>query len=147
MTCKIEGIVARAVIVPLLCSTLVAQVQRGTQSPAKTKAYRFDTVDYPGAFISDVLDVNTGDKKAVGVFYSHASLDGGTAFTFKGSTYAVLQVPGAVWSALWGINRSDEMVGYYVDSGNVAHGLVDSGGKFTVARLPRSPFHIRIGHQ
>ena len=52
MTCKIEGIVARAVIVPLLCSTLVAQVQRGTQSPAKTKAYRFDTVDYPGAFIS-----------------------------------------------------------------------------------------------
>jgi uncharacterized membrane protein len=145
MTCKIEGIVARAVIVPLLCSALVAQVQRGAQSPAKTKAYRFDTVDYPGAFISDVLDVNTADKKAVGVFYTHSSSDGGTAFTFKGSTYTILHVPGAVWSGLWGINRSDEMVGYEVDSQNRYHGFLDSGGTFTFLDNPGAEFTFSLG--
>jgi len=134
MNPRAEITIAQTLLVLCLCG-LAAQAQSGTRSPAKTKNYRFDTVDYPGASSSYLSDINQRDKTAVGYFFAGPG-PSPTAFTFKGTTYKVIQVPGATASALLGINSSDQMVGYYVDSGDLIHGFLDNGGKFTVLDYP-----------
>lgn len=48
------------------------------------------------------------------------------------TSYTVIGVPGAVWTAPTALNNSDEIVGYYTDSNGVQHGFIrDAGGTFT----------------
>ncbi len=131
---KFQAIAGSTLFLLLVCAGAAAQRQAGAH-PAKTKTYRFDTVDYPGGFFTVPVDMNTADHTVVGLFKTSTSSND-QAFTFKGTTYKILQVPGAISSLLTGINRSDEMVGVYEDSADIAHGFLYSEGKFTTIDYP-----------
>ena len=98
---------------------------------AKTKAYEFRSIDYPGGGTSAVYDFN--GKTAVGEFFSPE-----TAFAFQGSSYVPLNVPGAMTSAGTGINTSGEIVGWYKDSSGNAHGFLYDGSRYTTIDDPGS---------
>ncbi len=89
---------------------------------AKTKVYAFRSIDYPGGGTSAVYDFN--GKTAVGEFFP------ASAFTFQGSSYVALNVPGAITSAGTGINTSGKIVGWYTDSSDV-HGFLYDGSRYT----------------
>jgi hypothetical protein len=135
---RFKAIAGSTLFLLLVFAGSAAQTRAGTRHPTKTKTYRFNTVDYPGASFSYVYDINTVDKTTVGMFRNTSSPAYGTGFVFKGTTYTMLQVQSAIGSALLGINRSDQMVGYYLDSEGLAHGLLDSGGRITVLNYPGS---------
>jgi probable HAF family extracellular repeat protein len=96
---------------------------------AKTKGYEFRSIDYPGEDLSLVYDFN--GKTAVGSA-------GGEAFTYKGSSYALLNVPGAEASGAVGINTSGKIVGYYRDSSGHVHGFLYDGSRYTTIDYPGS---------
>ncbi len=98
--------------------------------PAKSKGYAFRSIDYPGEELSLVYDFN--GKTAVG------SAGGGAAFTYKGSSYALLNVPGADYSGAVGINTSGKIVGYYRDSSGHLHGFLYDGSRYTTIDYPGS---------
>jgi len=97
------------------------------EGPAKTKVYKFRSIDYPGADESEVYDFN--GKTAVGQFYQGAS-----AFTFEGTSYMTLNIPGSLNSLAAGINTSDEIVGTYFD-GQV-HGFLYDGKNLVTIDVP-----------
>lgn len=98
---------------------------------AKTKTYKFRSIDYPGAVTSTVYDFN--GKTAVGQFYSPFS-----AFTFHSASYAPLNIPGAIFSSGYGINTSGEIVGEYEDSSDDVHGFLYDGSRYTTMDYPGS---------
>jgi chitinase len=100
---------------------------------AKTKVYKFRTVDYPAATNTPIWDYNDGT--AVGDFVFGNSND--TAFYYKGTTNYILTVPGSIDSSLIGINAHGQMVGKYTDS-NRTHGFVYDGKAFTTLDFPNS---------
>jgi hypothetical protein len=51
-----------------LCTVLTVQAKSQTRHPAKSKDYRFDTVDYPGTGCSFIWDFNTAGKTVLGDF-------------------------------------------------------------------------------
>ena len=103
------------------------------QGQAKTKVYKFRTVDYPAAPDTPIFDYNDGT--AVGWFLLGTSSS--TAFYYKGTTNYILTVPGSIDSSLIGINAHGQMVGKYTDS-NRTHGFVYDGKVFTTLDFPNS---------
>ncbi|MFZ3340768.1 MAG: hypothetical protein WA213_07795 [Terriglobales bacterium] len=101
------------------------------QGLAKTKAYKFRTVDYPAATNTPVSDYN--DKIVVGSFRFGNSES--TAFYYKGTTNYILTVPGSSNSVLIGINPHGQMVGRFTDS-NGNHGFFYDGKTFTTLDFP-----------
>jgi probable HAF family extracellular repeat protein len=119
------------------CELLTAQsggIERSDPGPvaegmAKNKTYKFSSIDYPGANTSNIYDFN--GKTAVGEFFSPDS-----AFTFRGSSYAPLSVPGAIYSGGYGINTPGEIVGWYEDSSDDVHGFLYDGSRYTTIDYP-----------
>jgi len=109
------------------------------QDAAKVKVYNFATVDYPGAALSVVLDLNNDcnapGPTAVG-YFSYRVPGGLIAFTFKGGVYRTLTIPNTIESGIDGINCSGQMVGFYYDSANAGHGFLDAGGSVTTIDFP-----------
>ena len=103
------------------------------QGLAKTKVYKFRTVDYPAATNTPIWDYNDGI--AVGYFDFGNSAD--TAFYYKGTTNHILTMPGSLDSRLIGINALGQMVGSYSDSTRT-HGFVYDGTTFTTLDFPNS---------
>jgi hypothetical protein len=101
----------------------------GTEGMAKTKVYKFRSIDYPGAHSSLVHDFN--GKTAIGEFYGTDN-----AFTFRGGSYVTLNVPGAIVSTGYGINTSSEIVGSYEDSSRNSHGFLYDGSRYTTIDYP-----------
>ena len=100
---------------------------------AKTKVYKFRSVDYPGAASSFLQDYN--EKVAVGdCDYTNGEL----AFYFDGTAYHILKVPHATSSIIDGINSSGQMVGEYVTSGGQLLGFFYTGTKFVTLNFPHS---------
>ncbi len=100
---------------------------------AKTKGYEFRSIDYPGASSSLVYDFN--GKTAVG-----CTAFGYIAFTFHGTSYVPLNVPSAIFSCGFGINKSGEIVGEYEDSSGHTHGFLYDGRRYTTIDYPGSAF-------
>src|ERR1700733_9036052 len=145
MNTKFQVVVSLTLFLLLVSAGAAAEARPGMRHPPKNKTYRFDTLDYPGAASSIVFDINTTDKTAVGIFRTVVTVAYGTGFALKGGKYTLLQVPGALGTALVGINRSDQMVGYYLDSEGVPHGVLDSGGKITVLDYPGADQTLAYG--
>lgn len=102
---------------------------------AKTKVYKFRSVDYPGAIESFVYDYDDGS--AVG-WFSYPG-DDVTAFYFNANTYHSLNgLPAA--SFVHGINASGQMAGGYYDSQDIGHGFLYSGGILTTIDPPGSTY-------
>jgi len=53
-------------------------------------------------------------------------------------TFTSIDVPGAGYTAAYGINNSGQIVGTYLLNGAGASGFVDSGGTFTSVNIPPS---------
>jgi probable HAF family extracellular repeat protein len=107
--------------------------QQDAVAPAKTKVYKFRTVDYPAATNTPIFDYDDGI--AVGYFVFGTSDT--TAFYYKGTTNHTLTVPGASDSTLTGINAHGQMVGGYDDSKG-SHGFLYDGKNFTTLDFPNS---------
>ena len=103
----------------------------GAMVMAKTKGYEFTSIDYPGAYNSTVNDLN--GKTALGCLNVIDS-----AFTFQGTSYVPLIIPGAAYSCAYGINTSGEIVGVYVDSSNQDYGFFYDGSRYTTIAYPGS---------
>jgi probable HAF family extracellular repeat protein len=106
----------------------------GAMGPAKAKGYGFRSIDYPGNDDSDLYDFN--GKTAVGCTR-------GEAFTFHGSSYALLNIPGATEhtaSCAYGISTSGKIVGNYDDSLGQFHGFLYDGSGYTIFDYPGSVF-------
>ncbi len=103
------------------------------QGLAKTKAYKFRTVDYPAATNTPIFDYNDGI--AVGYFVFGTS--DSTAFYYKGTTNYILTVPGSYDGELIGINAHGQMVGGYDDSKG-GHGFLYDGKTFTTLDFPKA---------
>ena len=115
-----------------------SQVSKSDQYPAvrgmvKIKGYEFSSIDYPGTYASQVYDSN--GKTAVG-----CTVFGANVFTFQGSSYVPLNVPGARQNCGLGINTSGEIVGWYEDSSNDVHGFLYDGSRYTTIDYPGSGF-------
>jgi uncharacterized membrane protein len=93
----------------------------------KTKGYEFRSIDYPGGELSQVYDFN--GKTAVGC----VDFD---AFAFNGSSYVLLNVPGAINSCGYGINISGQIVGEYSDSSGIHGFLYDGGSRYATIDYP-----------
>lgn len=100
---------------------------------AKTKAYKFRSVDYPGAIESYVYDYDDGS--AVG--WAAYPGDDVIAFYFHANTYRFLDALPAA-SFVHAINASGQMVGTYYDSADIGHGFLYSGSTFTTIDPPGS---------
>src|SRR6266446_9235182 len=51
-------------------------------------------------------------------------------------TFTPITFPGATFTQTWGIDARGDIVGLYVDVGNVTHGFLLSGGNFTTIDAP-----------
>jgi hypothetical protein len=137
MNLKAASGVLPTLLVLGLCAALTVQAKSQARHPAKSKDYRFDTVDYPGTGCSFIWDFNTARKTVLGDFRTTSEDAVATGFTFKGTTYKSLAVSGATSTDPRGIDGSGQVVGFYWDSGeNSIHGFLDSGGKFTTLDYP-----------
>ena len=106
----------------------------GAEGMAKTKGYEFRSIDYPGAYQSLIYDYN--GKTAVGECFLGGAA--GNAFAFQGSSYVLLNVPGAIQSSGLGINTSGDIVGDYQDSSGNYHGFLYDGSRYTTIDYPGS---------
>lgn len=102
----------------------------------KSKAYRFQTVDFPGAAYSQAYDISDGNKTVVGFTLYDPGSTPHISFTFKGTNYKTVNIPGSNDNGLTGINRSGQMVGFYTDSSGNLHGFRDDGGNVTSIDYP-----------
>ena len=102
MTRILRSIAAMATLsLSFVPHTLPAQTVPA-QAQTKPRNYQFRSVDYPGAALSTVIAFN--GKTAIG------GSDTAT-FTFEGSTYKTLTIPGCIGSIVTGINSRGVMVG------------------------------------
>jgi probable HAF family extracellular repeat protein len=104
-------------------------------------AATFTTIDVPGAIETDVNDLNTAGTAMVGYYCDTTLCDsGGTANAFVDLNGAIklLKVPGATQSRAYGINDTNQVVGWYIDAGGITHGFMFSKGKYTKIDPPGS---------
>ena len=106
----------------------------------KSKPYRFQTVDFPGAAYSQAYDISDGNKTVVGFTLYNPGSTPHISFTFKGTNYKTVNIPGSNDNGLTGINHSGQMVGFYTDSSGNLHGFRDDSGSVTSIDYPGAVF-------
>ena len=98
---------------------------------AMALAYRFTTIDVPGAIGTTARGVNDSGE-IVGSFFDDTGSHG---FLYKGGTFATLGPPGASQSDAASINNAGQIVGSFTDSAG-QHGFLNVGGAFTTIDFP-----------
>ena len=106
---------------------------------AMALAYRFTTIDVPGAIVTTARGVNDSGE-IVGSFTDDTGSHG---FLYKGGTFATLGPPGASQSDAAGINNAGQIVGSFTDSAG-HHGFLNVGGAFTTIDFPGATFTIPL---
>jgi uncharacterized membrane protein len=110
--------------------------------PAKTKEYKFTTIDFPGAARSQVVSLNAG--MASGYYYVGSWQDT-QGFTFKGGTYRKFSLPNAKTTDILRSNSVGQVVGDFVDLAGKPHGYLYSAGVFTTIDYPGAQWTEAIG--
>ena len=108
----------------------------------------YTTVDYPGTKFNQLLSQN--DNRQAAGYYSmsvnNTTPDTPYIFDENGGVFEVLTIPGAVGGAqATGINNSQQICGFYIDSKNVNHGFYISQGNFMRLDAPNSTFTQALG--
>ena len=94
------------------------------KEPVQTKTYQFQSIDFPGAYASQLFDYN--EKIAVGFSDDGVTFD--SAFFFKSHVYKAIKAPSsATESRAYGVNTSGLIVGTYLDKAAAYHGFVFDG--------------------
>ena len=122
-------------------SLLLMTALTPTFSQAQSAAPTFTTIDLPGAMETDVNDLNTAGNVLVGYDCTNDLCDAphvgiAQAWAMINGTVKMLKPPGSIQSRAYGVNDSNQVVGWYIDSSNVTHGFMFSKGKFTTIDPP-----------
>jgi hypothetical protein len=125
---------------PALQPPQVPSASEHWDADGKSKPYRFQTVDFPGAAYSEAYDISDGNKTVVGFTLYDPGTTPHISFTLKGTNYKTVSIPGSSDNGLTGINHSGQMVGFYFDSSGNLHGFSDDGGNFTSIDYPGAIF-------
>src|SRR5271165_3000655 len=108
----------------------------------------FTTVDYPGSAFNQLLGQN--DMGQAAGYYSMSQNNSTPDFPYIyaefGGVFQVITIPGAVGGAqATGINNSQQICGFYVDSQGVNHGFLLNFGLFLTLDAPGSTFTQALG--
>jgi hypothetical protein len=104
----------------------------------------FSTIDYSGAGTGPgagtfAQGINDSDQIVGGVI---GGTSGGVGFTFDGTSFAKITVPGSTKTFGAGINDAGALVGYFNDSTG-QHGFADIGGQFATLDAPAAVLGTR----
>jgi uncharacterized membrane protein len=104
----------------------------------------FSTIDYTGAGTGPgagtfAQGINDADRIVGGVI---GGSSGNVGFTYDGTSFTKLTVPGSSTTFGAGINDAGALVGYFNDSAG-QHGFVDMGGQFTTLDDPNAALGTR----
>src|ERR1700730_4382581 len=95
-----------------------------------SQTFSYASVDVPGALATEARGVN--NNGVIVGFYKTTSCSDIYAvpscptqgFKYVGGSYKKLAVPGAVSTAIMGVNDYGDLVGFYTDSGGSKHGFI-----------------------
>jgi hypothetical protein len=107
----------------------------------------FTAVAYPKKPFNQLLSQNDNGQ-AAGYYSTTASGSGpDTAYVYDefGGVFEAYSIPNSVSAQATGINNTDSVCGFYVDSNNVNHGWVKVFGHFTVLDAPGSTSTQALG--
>ncbi len=104
-------------------------------------AQNFITVDYPGATLTEVRQINNNGVMAGRHIGSDNVIHG---FVLQSGVFTNIDFPGAQATALWGINDNGDVVGRYYD-GVRDHGFLLSNGKYTIIDPPTTTETYALG--
>jgi YVTN family beta-propeller protein/probable HAF family extracellular repeat protein len=113
-----------------------------TLTGGATATSKFITVDYPGATLTAVRQINNH-----GVMVGRYILNGVIhAFILENGTFTTIDVPGALGTAAWGTNDNGDVVGRYFDPAvNRDHGFLYRNGTFTTIDPPGTVETFALG--
>jgi Domain of unknown function (DUF1906) len=129
---------------------VAAPVVAGNASQVKPFEFSYLTIDYPGASgtaitgINNVHNSTSLSQAQVGTvvgYYTDATTGLQGSFTYDGTNYTPISVPGAVSTTAYGINDQGTVVGTYLlpvpdQGGSVSTGFIYSGGVYTTIIPP-----------
>src|SRR5579863_10511737 len=106
---------------------------------------RFIRLDDPSGTCTDAYNLNPKGSVAVaGSYYTRAGSPRG--FMYKNGKFTDVSGPaGSKISMANGINDNGDVVGVYIDAGEVTHGFLLSGGKYTTLDVPGAGFSDAMG--
>ena len=138
-------ILAVAIVVAIAGSAkLSAQTdaQENTlHAAAKSKVYKFRSVDYPGGTLSTVLDYEGGIAVGGTSFGNEPEI----GFAYRGTTNGVIAYPGSSSSEASGVNASGLIVGGFADQNGVVHGFLYDGKTYATIDPPGSTYTYTLG--
>ena len=109
----------------------------GFSRPADAQGppYTFTKLQVPGSVFTDATGINNAGR-VVGTYYSSNGVRRG--YVFDGHTYTTIDFPGAAHTFIFGIGGSGSTVGSYTtqSGGGLWHGVLETGGTFTVYDFP-----------
>ncbi len=108
----------------------------------------YTTVDYPGTAFNQLLSQN--DMGQAAGYYSLSSDNTTPDFPYvydeMGGVFLVITIPGATGGAqATGINNSQQICGFYIDSTGTNHGFLLNFGLFVTLDAPNSTFTQALG--
>ena len=109
---------------------------------------KYATVDYPGTAFNQLLGQN--DRGQASGYYS-LSVDNTTpdfpyVYDEEGAVFEVISIPQAAQGAqATGVNNSQQVCGFYIDSNGINHGFLLNFGKMTTLDPPGAVFAQALG--
>jgi hypothetical protein len=108
---------------------------------ACAQQYVFEDISYPGDTFTQLLGINDGDVIAG---YHGFAINQGFTLNLPNS-FTSENFPGSVQTQVTGINDSANTSGFYIDSGGVNHGFLDTNGVFSTVDFPGTTFDQVLG--
>jgi len=110
---------------------------------------QFSTVDFPGTVFNQLLGQNDLGQAAGYYSLSQSNSTPDTPYIYDelgGGVFQVINIPAAIGGAqATGINNSQQVSGFYIDSNGVNHGFLLSAGLLVTLDAPGSIFTQALG--
>ncbi len=120
--------------VPVTRKVLALQAGINTDAETPTANYIFETIDVPGV---DFLEVTASND--LGHYAGNTRGPDGQktiGFTLIDGIFSTYDFPDSLRTVFFGLNNAGQVVGYYDDGDDVAHGLILQDGTFTQFDFP-----------
>lgn len=105
---------------------------------------KWTTVDFPGTTFNQILGLND-IAQAAGYYQDAAGNFHPYIYGRTGGTFEEIVLPNTVSAQATGINNSQIIVGFYLDSNNVSHGWELNAGTYTTLNFPGSTSTQALG--
>ena len=109
---------------------------------ARAQQFVFEDISYPGDTFTQLLGINDADVIAG---YHGFALNQGFTLTLPSSFTSENFPTGVGGTQVTGINNSGNTSGFYIDSGGVNHGFLDTNGVFSTVDFPGTTFDQVLG--